>query len=628
MSARPGRTARSETRSSTFGAQRGFFCQCGMFLIALFLALAPLGAKADTNRIALVIGNAAYEHVGSLPNPANDAADIGAALARLGFSVTTKRDLDDNGMRRALRDFGDLAEDADMAVIYFAGHGIEIDNTNYLIPTNAQLKSDRDVEFEAIPLDSVVRAMDSSRGVKIILVDACRNNPFLAEMERTVASRSIGRGLARIDPGGVLVGYSARSGTISLDGEGRNSPYAAALLEFLEEDGLEIGKLFRKVRDSVLSATGGVQEPFTYGSLPGEDIFLAGPAASPTETQNEIEPADKDEAAAAEWRDFRESRSPDALRAFSTRHAGTAYAALAEERAAEIEALAAESGRDTASSRIDDLTELPERLPNWCRNPRNEAERTICASPDLLALDARASLLTGRQLAATSGESKGGALVDLVTWRKVRDTCGVDVACLAREYDLRLIALADFDGESLTGALAIRAVQEQLNRLSCGAGEPDGVVGEQTRSAIRALAAQERSITADADPNSPSLLARLRNLPAGLCSYINIAGNEPEALAGTWDLVATCPEESGWPGETLRYSLTLEAEGPDVYRGRIVRADGWPGTVGARRADGSVNVTIVWKSGSRSSLSLLPGADPGSFAGRDSWRCAISGSKR
>ncbi len=248
-----------------------------VFILVVFLPVQVYGAAGDEKRVALVIGNSDYEHVSSLPNPSNDARDLSVVLENLGFEVTSGLDLDYRELRLALRDFGDEAADADVALIYFAGHGIEIDKINYLIPVNAELRSDRDVEFETIRLDSVISSLDGAKGVRIVLLDACRNNPFLADMQRTTASRSIGRGLGRIDPGGVLVGYAARGGTIALDGDGRNSPYAKALLKSLETPGLEIGKLFRRVRDLVLEDTEGFQEPFTYGSLPGKDIFLKPP---------------------------------------------------------------------------------------------------------------------------------------------------------------------------------------------------------------------------------------------------------------------------------------------------------------------------------------------------------------
>ena len=248
--------------------------RCALYLVALIYALSSAAIAETEKRVALVIGNSAYQHVSSLANPANDAQDISKALARIGFEVTIGVDLDYNGMRIALRDFGEAAAGADVALVYFAGHGIEIENTNYLIPVNAALKSDRDVEFEAIRLDVIVNSIADTPGLKLVLVDACRNNPFVAQMSRASATRSIGRGLAAFEPGGVLVGYAARGGTLAQDGDGRNSPYATALLQHIEQPGLELGKMFRRVRDLVVELTDGFQEPFTYGSLPGEDIFL------------------------------------------------------------------------------------------------------------------------------------------------------------------------------------------------------------------------------------------------------------------------------------------------------------------------------------------------------------------
>lgn len=243
-------------------------------LVICLLLIAPLATEAKGKRVALVIGNSAYQYVPDLRNPANDAEDISKALQRIGFAVKQHQNLSYSDMRIALRDFAEAAANAEVALVYFAGHGIEIENTNYLIPVNAALKSDRDVEFEAIRLDAIVNAIAGSSALNIVIVDACRNNPFLAQMKKTSSTRSIGRGLAAVEPGGVVVGYAARGGTLAQDGDGRNSPYAQAFLEHVEQPGLELGKLFRKVRDRVFALTDGYQEPFVYGSLPGEDIFL------------------------------------------------------------------------------------------------------------------------------------------------------------------------------------------------------------------------------------------------------------------------------------------------------------------------------------------------------------------
>jgi carboxyl-terminal processing protease len=230
-------------------------------------------------RVALVIGNAAYQSVSALPNPRADAAAIAAALRQVGFqSVTVINDASRKAMIDALSAFGREADNADWAVIYYAGHGIEIGGTNYLIPVNARLASDRDVSAEAVSLNQIMGYVEGARKLRMVLLDACRENPFIAKMARRDASRSVGRGLARVEPeGGTIVAYAAKDGQIAADGSGTNSPFVAALVKHLPTPGVEINKLFRLVRDDVLTATGRKQEPFVYGALPGEDFFFVAP---------------------------------------------------------------------------------------------------------------------------------------------------------------------------------------------------------------------------------------------------------------------------------------------------------------------------------------------------------------
>jgi regulation of enolase protein 1 (concanavalin A-like superfamily) len=237
----------------------------------------PVIPKTEGRRVALIIGNSNYKAVPVLPNPTKDAADIAAELTDVGFDVTHLEDLDVNGLRRALRDFEQKADGASIALVYYAGHGMEVDGINYLIPVDAELERDTHVEDEAIPLSRVLTAVQGARDLRLILLDACRNNPFLAKMARADGTRAVSRGLARIEPGGsTLVAYAAKEGTTADDGNGRNSPFAKALLANLKTPGLEVSFLFRKVRDQVLSDTGGRQEPFVYGSLSSIPIYLAG----------------------------------------------------------------------------------------------------------------------------------------------------------------------------------------------------------------------------------------------------------------------------------------------------------------------------------------------------------------
>jgi len=260
---------------------------------AIVPAAVPASRARQGRRVALVIGNSGYINVPALPNPQHDADKMAATLRAIGFDIVT---LEINDRREtminALRNFADEAEKADWAMVYYAGHGIEVSGINYLVPVDAKLAVDRDVQFEAVPLDQVMGALDGAKKLKLVLLDACRDNPFAPVMRHTAApevaenrstagsvigTRSIGRGLGEIKvSGGTLVVYAAKGGQLALDGEGEDSPFAVAVIQRIATPGVEINKVFRLVRDDVMEATAGRQEPYTYGSLPGsEDFYFA-----------------------------------------------------------------------------------------------------------------------------------------------------------------------------------------------------------------------------------------------------------------------------------------------------------------------------------------------------------------
>jgi tetratricopeptide (TPR) repeat protein len=239
---------------------------------------AVAGAPAG-RRIALVIGMSAYDNVAPLRNPAGDARAIADAFRRLSFAVVIEReDLTRARLEEALKDFGDKAAEADWAVIYYAGHGVEMNGENYLVPVDAKLAKADHVEDETVTLTRVLSKAGAAHKLRMVILDACRNNPFrMASADGR--SRAIGRGLASVEPaGGVLVAYAARGGTIADDGSGEHSPFTQALLANMETPGLDIRIMFSKVRDQVLARTNNAQEPFTYGSLPGEELYFK-PAA-------------------------------------------------------------------------------------------------------------------------------------------------------------------------------------------------------------------------------------------------------------------------------------------------------------------------------------------------------------
>ena len=235
-----------------------------------------VAARPSEVRVALVVGNSSYSNVAKLPNAKSDAENIAAALQRIGFTtVKLGLDLPREKVIEVLKAFAAEADRADWAVVYYAGHGIEFGGTNFLIPTDARLASDRDVAYEAVALDQVLLAVEGARKLRLVILDACRDNPFATTMRRTAADRSIGRGLARVEPeGATLVAYAAKDGQVAQDGDGANSPFATALVRYIETPGLEINFLFRRVRDDVLNATGRRQEPFVYGSLPAAEFYF------------------------------------------------------------------------------------------------------------------------------------------------------------------------------------------------------------------------------------------------------------------------------------------------------------------------------------------------------------------
>src|SRR5262249_10930374 len=166
--------------------------------------------------------------------------------------------------------------EADIAVIFFAGHGMEVNGTNYLIPIDAILERDIDVEDEAVPLDRVTQVLEQAKRLRLVILDACRDNPFVRSMKRTVAGRSIGRGLAKVEvlTSDTIVAFAAKAGSTALEGDGLNSPYTTALVRHLTTPGLDLRLALGRVRDDVLQATNNKQEPFVYGSLGGAEISL------------------------------------------------------------------------------------------------------------------------------------------------------------------------------------------------------------------------------------------------------------------------------------------------------------------------------------------------------------------
>jgi hypothetical protein len=254
---------------------------------AVFFAPIWSGSALADHRVALVIGNSAYQIAAAIPNPTRDAQAIAAEFTKAGFEVVSAHyDLGNLQFKRAIRQFEDAAADADIAVVFYAGHGIEIGGVNYMIPVDAKLASDRDAKDEAITLDRLLDSVDAAKRLGLVILDACRDNPFERTMkrQRVSAVRTVNAGLAVVEPTNrnVLIAYASKSGTTAEDGDQQHSPFTAALLKSLFEPGLDLRLAFGRVRDDVLKSTRNRQEPFVYGSLGGTNISLVPAPAKPT----------------------------------------------------------------------------------------------------------------------------------------------------------------------------------------------------------------------------------------------------------------------------------------------------------------------------------------------------------
>jgi len=308
-------------------------------VITAMLAAAIMAAGGDVaaaeSRVALVIGNAAYRNAPRLANPRNDAEAVAGALKRLGFAVVVGFDLDVGALRDTLADFGRKAEGAEVAVAYYAGHAIQVGGTNYILPVDARLNREQDLNWQTIPVDYVLDELAGARKLKIVLLDACRDNPLAQRMARGMGTRSasVGRGLAVVQRKvtDTLIAYATGAGDVAEDGAGGHSPFTEAFLAHIDEPGLEIRRFFGKVSDTVRAKTGGRQEPYVYTSL-GGDAFFWRPGAASAAPAGPSAPS----AETVFWQSIQSSANPAAFEAYLSQYPNGAFAALARVKIAEL----------------------------------------------------------------------------------------------------------------------------------------------------------------------------------------------------------------------------------------------------------------------------------------------------
>jgi hypothetical protein len=474
-------------------------------------------------RVALVIGNSAYENVARLENPANDAIAMTATLKEAGFDVVDfRRDLKIADMRRAFRDFSDKSRDADVAVVYYAGHGIEVDGTNYLVPVDAALERDLDVYDEAFPLDRVLVTIEPAKQLRLVILDACRDNPFAKTMKRTIGSRAVGRGLAKVEPTSpnTLIAFASKAGSTASDGDSKNSPFTSALVKHIATPGLDLRRAFGFVRDEVLKNTGNRQEPYVYGSLGGDDVPLvpAKPAVSTTEIRRDYELA-------------LQLGTREGWNAFLEQFPEGFYANLAK---GQLNKIASEEARIAATEKARLAVEEKTRL---AADGAKQAEQAKAAAQARTAEEARVVAEKAKEVeqAKVAAAEQARAAVEKAAAEKIaslkvdadkvaepRQTAekpAVETILQEPKPPKRDASLPSepMPVESSAAGLLIKAIKIELKRTGCYSGRIDESWPRgSSNDVVQKFARYAKLLSAPEEP-SAQLLELLKSKPDGFC---------------------------------------------------------------------------------------------------------------
>ena len=477
--------------------------------LSVFLTLMTATNALADKRVALVLGVSKYQHVPLLANPDNDAAAMSEVFRQIGFDVVTLRhDLGVIEMRRTMREFAVAAADADMAVVYYAGHGIEVDGANYLVPADAKLLSDFDIEDEAIPLDRVLQAISPAKRLRLVILDACRDSPFLERMKRSVATRSIGRGLAKIEPAtpDTLIAFAAKAGAIAGDGGDVHSPFSTALLKYIAIPGLDLRIALGRVRDDVLKTTYGRQEPFVYGSLGGETVALV---------SRPEPPLDPEGAARRDYEFSAQIGTKEAWNSFLSVHGSGIYANLARAALGKLETTERASERADATKRLAE-EQARQKAEDFKRQFEEQAARrteqarlqiTAQAKRDLEQErqriteqarreldDARLQLAEARRQAEVAAaqveQAKKQAAADAqqqIEAAKREAVRQADTPKLAALPTPPTVPVAPLTAPDMDSADIARLLQAHLKRVGCDPGEANGSWNNASQRALNSF---------------------------------------------------------------------------------------------------------------------------------------------
>lgn len=500
-------------------------------VLVMLVGICPGHAE---KRVALVMGNATYQNTPQLGNAVNDAEDVAVALLKVGFTVILERNLTKRGMEGALGQFARQAQDADTALVYYAGHGMQYAGVNYLMPVDAKLEDEFSVNFELTRIDDVLFALGRVRGVKMLVLDACRNNPLTERLSQREATRAFAptRGLARIEAGrGMVIAYSTQPNQVAVDGKGRNSPFAQAFMTEIAVPGLEITTLFRRVALAVNRETGGKQLPELSMSLL-EEFYL-------NTRESDLQA----------WGRIRNTSDAAVLRDFITQYPESMFVGVARQQLATIERepadrLAREKAEQARleAERLAAEKAAAEAARAKAAQQRLEAERLANekAAAEAARRKAEQQRLEAERLANEKAAAEARRLAEQERERVAREQAAREDREKARESQkaseqasqpqpadpaahlqtaLLTPQVQPAPPEAtlsppLAGAALVREIKKELKRVGCHAGPVDEAWDNTRPSLVRF--AKYASV---AVPDSPTyqFLERLRGLSSRLC---------------------------------------------------------------------------------------------------------------
>jgi hypothetical protein len=446
-----------------------------VFVLALLAAVFAASEVLASKRVALVIGNSAYVNASELANPANDASDLAIALNDLGFEVTVGVDLDNRSMRQKVREFSSSLRGADVAMLFYAGHAVQVNGRNYLAPVDTQLQFESDVDFETIPLEFIQEQMEREAETILLFLDACRDNPLTRSLKVASRSNGAGKGLAeeKLSTSGIMIAFATNPGNVALDGKGRNSPFTKAMLDNIRRPGVEISTLMTDVRVQVVKDTDGQQTPWINSALLGRFYF------NPDDNENSQETDTTGTQKTASLDDEALPRTGSSAGVENAR----------------IEALAWDAVKD--SDNVEELETYLAVYGNgfYAKLAKIRIER----------------LKGGKEEGDDSGEAVASVDTPEVSGKAAQSESQTASIEKQAPAESARSTKATFDEAEVA-----RDIQQKLAQLECNPGRPDGIWGKRSQSALDKFVRASGVKLVSARPE-PALLNQLREYSGAGC---------------------------------------------------------------------------------------------------------------